>query len=499
MSVRIRSMDREDVPAVASIEEACFASPWSANLFLDDMAAVGRTWVVADVEGEIVGYAGIWVMDDEAHLMNLAVRSDSRGRGIGRGLLAEVRRLSANAGAERMTLEVRDGNAAAIRLYESCGLEGVGFRRGYYAESGEDALVMWGPLDLETKAREDLLVLAIESSCDETAAAVMRGGRELLSNVIASQVDFHARFGGVVPEIASRKHTEAIVGVVDEAMLEAGRALGRDEALAFRDLDAIAVTYGPGLVGALVVGLSYAKGLSFATGVPLVGVNHLEGHIFANVLADERVAPPLVALVVSGGHTSLVHMPEWGVYRTMGETLDDAAGEAFDKVAKVLGLGYPGGPILSKMAVDGDPTAIDFPRAMLHSKDFAFSLSGLKTAVINHIRHEREAGREIDVPDLAASFQAAVVDVQVAKAVRAVRETGAKSFCLGGGVAANPALRDALRAAIEPLGVLVSVPPFHFCTDNAAMIAAAGHHRFVRGERLDLDAEASPGLRLDTE
>lgn len=500
--VSIRPLRREDLAAVAEIEEATFSAPWSEAMFREELAAPGRTWFAAERDRALVGYAGVWVLDDEAHLMNLAVREDVRRRGVGRLLLAEARRTALHAGATRMTLEVRTGNAPAIGLYEACGLTGVGVRHGYYADSGEDALIMWGEL-----SDEDTLILAIESSCDETAAAVMRGGGELLANVIASQVDFHARFGGVVPEIASRKHTEAIVGVVDEAMRAAGDALrqagdvrapAEGEPLAFAALDAIGVTYGPGLVGALVVGLSYAKGLSLATGVPLVGVNHLEGHIFASVLADPNVEPPLVALVVSGGHTSLVHVPEWGVYRTMGETLDDAAGEAFDKVAKVLGLGYPGGPILSKLAVDGDPAAIDFPRAMMSSGDYAFSLSGLKTAVINHIRHERDAGREIDLPDLAASFQAAVVDVQVAKAKRAVLETGAKAFCLGGGVAANPALRDALRAAIEPLGVLVSVPPFSLCTDNAAMIAAAAHHRFMRGERLGLDAEANPGLRLDT-
>ena len=355
---------------------------------------------------------------------------------------------------------------------------------------------MWGDLPLGQAgdpAETTELILAIESSCDETAAAVMRGGRELLSNVVASQIDFHARFGGVVPEIASRKHTEAIVGVVDEAMRQAGESLGR-ERLEFSDLDAIAVTYGPGLVGALVVGLAYAKGLAMATGLPLVGVNHLEGHIFANVFADPEVKPPLVALLVSGGHTSLVHMPEWGVYRTMGETLDDAAGEAFDKVAKVLGLGYPGGPILSQLAETGDPAAIDFPRAMMRRSDeYAFSLSGLKTAVINHIRHEREAGREIDLPDLAASFQQAVIDVQVAKAVRAVQETGATSFCLAGGVAANPALRAALTSAIGALGVHVSVPALYLCTDNAAMIAAAAHYRYLRGDRLGLGCRAEPG------
>jgi N6-L-threonylcarbamoyladenine synthase len=317
----------------------------------------------------------------------------------------------------------------------------------------------------------------------------MRDGRELLSSVVASQIEFHARFGGVVPEIASRKHTEAVVGVVAEALERAGADLG--------DLTAIAVTQGPGLVGALVVGLAYAKGLAFATGLPLVGVNHLEGHIFANMLADPSVQPPLVALVVSGGHTSLVHMADWAEYRTLGSTLDDAAGEAFDKVAKVLGLGYPGGPVLSKLAEQGDPAAIRFPRAMMNSGDYDFSLSGLKTAVLTHIRHEHEAGREIDPADLAASFQAAVVDVQVAKSVRAVEETGVRTFCLAGGVAANPALREALKAALEPRGVKVSVPPLTYCTDNAAMIAAAAHHRLWRGEVIGLDAEALPNLRLD--
>jgi N6-L-threonylcarbamoyladenine synthase/protein kinase Bud32 len=301
----------------------------------------------------------------------------------------------------------------------------------------------------------------------------------------------------VVPEIASRKHAEAIVAVVDETMERAAHALGVDW-LGLGDLDAVAVTYGPGLVGALVVGLAYAKGIAFATGLPLVGVNHLEGHIFANVLADARVEPPLVALVVSGGHTSLVHMPKWGQYGTLGETLDDAAGEAFDKVAKFLGLGYPGGPVLSRLAEQGDPAAIPFPRAMLHSGDYAFSLSGLKTAVINHIRHERDAGREIDVPDLAASFQQAVIDVQVAKAIRAVEECGVRTFCLAGGVAANSALRSAVTVAMEARGVYVSVPPFALCTDNAAMIAAAAHYRFLNGEFLGLDSDAVPNLRLDT-
>jgi tRNA threonylcarbamoyl adenosine modification protein TsaD/ribosomal-protein-alanine acetyltransferase len=516
MSAVVRAMRLDDIPAVAALEAASFRDAWSAGMFREELAAPRRAYLVAEENGHVIGYAGVMLVDDDAHLMNVAVNAERRGEGLGRALVAEALGRASALGATRATLEVRPSNAAAIALYESLGLETVGERPGYYADTGEPALIMWGDLPAAVDAAASPvaahsgtdatdeppyaeLILAIESSCDETAAAVMRGGRELVANVVASQIDFHARFGGVVPEIASRKHTEAIVGVVDEALADAGEALGFDGPLPFSALDAIAVTYGPGLVGALVVGLAYAKGLSMATGLPLVGVNHLEGHIFANVLADPEVRPPLVALLVSGGHTSLVHMPEWGVYRTMGETLDDAAGEAFDKVAKVLGLGYPGGPILSRLAETGDPAAIDFPRAMMRSGDYAFSLSGLKTAVINHIRHERQAGREIDIPDLAASFQQAVIDVQVAKAVRAVEETGATTFCLGGGVAANPSLRAALTEAMERLGVHVSVPPFHLCTDNAAMIAAAAHYRFLRGEHLGLDAEPVASLRLDTQ
>jgi N6-L-threonylcarbamoyladenine synthase/protein kinase Bud32 len=502
VTTTIRPFAQSDIESVATLEALTFPDPWTPAMFAEEIAETSRAWFVAqDSAGALVGYAGVAVLaDNDAHIMNLAVAASHRGQGIGRQLLDALLAAAAGLGAQRVTLEVRSENAEAIGLYESVGLESVGVRPGYYGP-GHSAVIMWGDLPgFEPPALADgadELILAIESSCDETAAAVMRGGRELLANVIASQVDFHARFGGVVPEIASRKHTEAIVGVVDEAMERAGVALGLDGPLPFAGLDAIAVTQAPGLIGALVVGVAYAKGLAMATGKPLVGVNHLEGHIFANVFADPEVKPPLVALLVSGGHTSLVHMPEWGVYHTLGETLDDAAGEAFDKVAKVLGLGYPGGPILSKLAERGDPAAIAFPRAMMKSGDYAFSLSGLKTAVLTYIRHEEQAGREVNVPDLAASFQQAVIDVQVAKAVRAVEETGAVAFCLGGGVAANRALREALTSAIEPLGVHVSVPPLELCTDNAAMIAAAAHYRYLRGERIGLDAEPSAHGTLD--
>lgn len=502
MSATIRRFTERDVALVTALEDELFPDPWSRGMFAEELTQPSRAWFIAEDAGALVGYAGTALLaDDDAHIMNLAVAPARRNQGLGRQLLDALLVAAAALGAQRVTLEVRKDNIAAIALYEAVGLESVGVRPGYYGP-GEDAVIMWGDLPgaipPALEGGSDEIILAIESSCDETAAAVMRGGRELLANVVASQIDFHARFGGVVPEIASRKHTEAIVGVIDEAMERAGESLGLGAPLPFRDLDAIAVTHAPGLIGALVVGVAYAKGLAMATGKPLIGVNHLEGHIFANVFADPEVRPPLVALLVSGGHTSLVHMPEWGVYHTLGETLDDAAGEAFDKVAKVLGLGYPGGPILSRLAEQGDPAAINFPRAMMKSGDYAFSLSGLKTAVLTHIRHEEQAGRAIDIPDLAASFQQAVIDVQVSKSVRAVKETGAVAFCLGGGVAANRALREALTAAIEPLGVHVSVPPLELCTDNAAMIAAAAHYRYLRGERLGLDAEPSARGALDS-
>jgi N6-L-threonylcarbamoyladenine synthase len=507
-------MTVEDVSSVVEIERASFPNPWRPAMFLDELERPeSRSWYVVEWEGEVLAFGGIMIVAQDGHVMNLAVRADARRRGLATALLSRLCVSAMERGATRLTLEVREGNRAARALYEDAGLKPVGLRRGYYAESGEHAVIM-GSDDLESpgeRARIERLsdageralvdfdgpgevveggeiVLAIETSCDETAAAVMRDGAEVLSSVVASQVDFHSRFGGVVPEIASRKHTEAIVPVVDEALERAG--------VGFGDLDAIAVTYGPGLVGALVVGVAYAKAAALASGTPLVGVNHIEGHIFAAALEEDGFEPPLIALVVSGGHTSLVHVPEWGEYHILGETLDDAAGEAFDKVAKVLGLGYPGGPILSKLAEEGDPRAIDFPRAMIDSGDYRFSLSGLKTAVINHIRHEQEAGHDIDLADLAASFQAAVVDVQVAKTVEAAEEYGVENVCIAGGVAANPALRSLLAAALEKRGVRLAVPPMSLCTDNAVMIGAAGTYRYRRGDRLPLDAEAEPGLQL---
>lgn len=342
------------------------------------------------------------------------------------------------------------------------------------------------------------LILAIESSCDETAAAVVDGSGRLLSDVIASQVDFHARFGGVVPEIASRKHIEAICGVCDAALEEAGTALGASsEAFGWRNLSAVAVTYAPGLVGALVVGVAFAKGAAWALDVPFIVVNHLEGHLYANKIGDGEFAPPAVVSLVSGGNTLLVYMADWGNYQVLGTTIDDAVGEAFDKVAKALGLGYPGGPAISCFAAQGNPAAIDFPRAMMRSGNLDFSLSGLKTAVVNYVNQCRQQGSEPNVADVCASFQQAVVDVQIAKARTALQQTGAPTFCLGGGVAANPVLRRAYEQLCAQMGVRLVLPPLSSCGDNAGMIALVALDRFRQGKFSPLATDAAAGANLE--
>ena len=329
-------------------------------------------------------------------------------------------------------------------------------------------------------------VLGIETSCDETAVAVVEDGLKLHANVLASQHAIHDRFGGVVPELASRAHVERLNPLLDEAL----RVAGAD----WRDIDAVAVTQGPGLVGSLLVGLATAKAVALALDAPLIGVNHLEGHIYANFLEHGPPDPPYVCLIVSGGHTMLVHVPQEHRYEILGQTLDDAAGEAFDKVARFLGLRYPGGPEVDRLARQGDPEAIRFPRAMAGSGDYDFSLSGLKTAVIRHVR---DRGVEnVDVADLAASFQEAVVDVQVAKTMAAAEDLGVGTVLLGGGVVANSRLRERMSREAEERGVRLHYPSLVLCTDNAAMIASAGFFRLVRGERSDFDLAAEPGLPL---
>jgi len=329
----------------------------------------------------------------------------------------------------------------------------------------------------------DTVVLGIETSCDETAASLVMGGNDVLSSVVSSQIDLHAQYGGVVPEIASRAHLETLNPVIARAIVEAGIDESR--------IDAIAVTIGPGLIGALLVGVSAAKALSVAWNKPFVGVNHLEAHLYAAFIEDPSLELPLVVLLVSGGHTMLVEMVDHGQYRLLGQTVDDAAGEAFDKVARFLGLGYPGGPLIDHEATVGDPTAISFPRAMLHD-GLNFSFSGLKTSVVNHIRRHPDAS----TADVAASFQQAVVDVLVAKTVRAADQIGARGIVLGGGVSANSQLRTAFQQAGHDAGIRSFLPTMAMCTDNAAMIASAGWYRLRSDGPTSLSAPALPNLRL---
>ena len=326
-------------------------------------------------------------------------------------------------------------------------------------------------------------ILGIETSCDETAAAVVVDAQQVLSSVVSSQVDLHARYGGVVPEIASRAHVDLLTPVVAQALVEAGIPDG--------GVDAVAATVGPGLIGSLLVGVSAAKALALVWDVPFVGVNHLEAHLYAGFLEDPSLELPVVVLLVSGGHTLLVHMEDHGRYRLLGQTIDDAAGEAFDKVARFLGLGYPGGPAIDRIAMEGDPTAIAFPRAIAE-RGYDFSFSGLKTAVVNYVRKHPD----VATPDVAASFQEAVVDVLVTKARAAAAEVGAKGMCLGGGVAANSLLRERFLDACAEDGLHAFVPSRAMCTDNAAMVAAAGWWRLQSDGPTPLDIGGDPNLRL---
>lgn len=342
--------------------------------------------------------------------------------------------------------------------------------------------------EMQLTENSNIRILAIETSCDETAAAIVENGREVLSNIISSQIDLHTVYGGVVPEIASRKHIENINYVIQEALDKAG--------LTFQEIDAIAVTYGPGLVGALLVGVSVAKALSYGLGLPLVGVHHIEGHISANYIENKELEPPYICLVVSGGHSHLVKVEDYGVYQVLGRTRDDAAGEAFDKVARAIGLGYPGGPKIDKIAKTGNPQAILFPRASMADNPYDFSFSGLKSAVLNYLNQCEMKGEVYSQADVAASFQQAVVDVLTEHTMLAMQETGMKKLAIAGGVASNSALRQAMQDKCKEYGITFYSPSPILCTDNAAMIGAAGYYEYCKGIRHGLDLNAVPNLKL---
>lgn len=338
------------------------------------------------------------------------------------------------------------------------------------------------------KQEKDVYILAVESSCDETAAAVVKNGRWVLSNVISSQIALHTLYGGVVPEIASRKHIENIDGVIRQALADAGMTLA--------EMDAVGVTYGPGLVGALLVGVAEAKAIAFAADKPLIGVHHIEGHICANYIEDKTFEPPYIALVVSGGHSHLVQVSDYGKYEILGRTRDDAAGEAYDKVARAIGMGYPGGPKIDAAAKMGDPNAVRFPRVFLEEESYDFSFSGLKSAVLNYVNKQKMTGGPIVPEDIAASFQQSVVEVLVEKTVKAAEERGMKQVALAGGVASNSALRAGMRAACEREGLSLHIPSPVLCTDNAAMIGCAAYYEYLAGVRDGWDLNANPNLKL---
>lgn len=534
--IRYQPLEPVWVSAMEALEAQTMGSDaWHASQILDELPRGDRSWwaayemndsskrAVSPEDAKLIGYAGGWIVDGQVQVLKVATDPAYRRRGIAQELLAHIARDARDLGATEMTLEVRLSNTGAHAFYERLGLKRIGVRPHYYSDR-EDAVIYTGPLplaehdvagmelrlndavkaaDANASAQSDQyldiqgkLILAIETSCDETAVALIDEAGTIVADVVASQIDFHSRFGGVVPEIASRKHIEAIGGVAQECLEQARIRTGKAD-LAWRDLTAVSVTYAPGLVGALVVGLAFAKGLAWAADKPLIGVNHLEGHLYANKLACPDIEPPMVVSLVSGGHTMLVHVKDWGNYETMGTTLDDAVGEAFDKVAKAMGLGYPGGPLISKLAEKGNPKAIQFPRALMHSGDLQFSLSGLKTSVMTYLQKEKQAGREVNQSDVAASFQAAVIDVQVAKAKTALQETGAQEFCLGGGVAANPELRHAYEEMCDEMGVRLTMPPLSACTDNAAMIALVALDRYKAGKFFSLDCDVAAHAALD--
>lgn len=337
------------------------------------------------------------------------------------------------------------------------------------------------------KDDKDVIILAIETSCDETACAIVKNGREVLSNIISSQIDLHTLYGGVVPEIASRKHIDVIDDVIMEALEKAKKT--------FNDIDAVAVTYAPGLVGALLVGLSEAKAIAFAINKPLIGVHHIEGHICANYIENKNFEPPYVSLVISGGHTHLVYVSDYGEYEILGKTRDDAVGEAYDKVARAIGMGYPGGPKIDNSAKNGQPN-IKFPRVFLEPDSFDFSFSGLKSSVLNYLNKQKMMNEPIIEEDVACSFQEAVIEVLVTKTIKAVKHKNAKKVALAGGVASNSALRQKMKEACDKEGIYLSIPSPILCTDNAAMIGCAGYYEYLKGVQHGLDLNAIPGLKL---
>ena len=492
MAIEIRQATVLDLPEIMKLETASFANDaWPEETFKSELAAKHTYYILALEDNLVVGYAGLSKLpgSDQADIQTIAVREDKRGLGIGKKLMDTLTLQATELGAKEIFLEVRADNSIAQKLYKLFGFKQIGTRKKYYQPDGVDAFIM--KTDMRLKTNKEPVVLGIETSCDETGVGIVRGN-QLLANIISSSMDKHAIFGGVVPEIAARAHLEALTPVLDEALEKANLTLD--------DIDAIAVTNGPGLAGALMVGVGAAKALAVATGKPIYAVNHLVGHVGADILDSGELKSPTIALLVSGGHTSLLLVRDLlNDVELLGETIDDAAGEAFDKVARVLSLSYPGGPEIDRVAKDGNPNAIRFPRGLTLPKDmekhrYDFSFSGLKTAVARHVELAESKGEEFSVADVAASFREAVVDVLIKKAVSACREFDVPRLLLGGGVVANARLREVAKEQCEANGIELRIPPFALCTDNGAMIAAIGAQLIMAGRApstLNFSAEST--------
>ena len=492
MSIVIKQATLLDLPEIMKLETASFANDaWPEETFRSELGANHTFYILALEGNDLVGYAGLSKLpgSDQADIQTIAVREDKRGLGIGRLLMNSLTQQATDLDAKEIFLEVRADNSVAQKLYKLFGFKQIGTRKKYYQPDGVDAFIM--KTDLKLKKNKEPIVLGIETSCDETGVGIVRGNT-LLANIISSSMDKHAIFGGVVPEIAARAHLEALTPVLDEALEKANLTLD--------DIDAIAVTNGPGLAGALMVGVGAAKALSVATGKPIYAVNHLVGHVGADILDRGELQTPTIALLVSGGHTSLLLVRDLlNDVELLGETIDDAAGEAFDKVARVLGLSYPGGPEIDRVAKEGNPAAIRFPRGLTLPKDmekhrYDFSFSGLKTAVARHVELAESKNEEISIADVAASFREAVVDVLIKKAVSACKELGVPRLLLGGGVVANARLREVAKEQCDANGIELRIPPFSLCTDNGAMIAILGAQLIMAGRApssLDFSAEST--------
>jgi N6-L-threonylcarbamoyladenine synthase len=492
MAIEIRQATVLDLPEIMKLETASFANDaWPEETFKSELAAKHTYYILALEDNLVVGYAGLSKLpgSDQADIQTIAVREDKRGLGIGKSLMDTLNLQATELGAKEIFLEVRADNTVAQKLYKLFGFKQIGTRKKYYQPDGVDAFIM--KTDIRLKTNKEPVVLGIETSCDETGVGIVRGN-QLLANIISSSMDKHAIFGGVVPEIAARAHLEALAPVLDEALEKANLTLD--------GIDAIAVTNGPGLAGALMVGVGAAKALSVATGKPIYAVNHLVGHVGADILDRGELKTPTIALLVSGGHTSLLLVRDLlNDVELLGETIDDAAGEAFDKVSRVLGLSYPGGPEIDRVAKDGNPNAIRFPRGLTLPKDmekhrYDFSFSGLKTAVARHVELAESKGEEFSIADVAASFREAVVDVLIKKAVSACKEFDVPRLLLGGGVVANARLREVAKEQCEANGIELRIPSFSLCTDNGAMIAALGAQLIMAGRApssLNFSAEST--------